>query len=268
MKTPEFSHAILTALDGTKAPFNCPEIAKRLRSFESQLAAIRNRLSETSETKRREALTKKLNDAETAQSEWRSKIRRSDRLSNITCPKCVAHLRQQLGGAARWRSQLWIAACDTEKAEERKEKRQQQAAVRKAERTSGAESEFQDALERALNAAERITRVQRINTGLLFVDDGKGGNRKGIRMAKAGTADLVGFVGGGHGWYLEVEVKAAKGRPRKSQLMRAAAILRAGGIHLFVWPRASTLEESVRLALEEIDGAIELRKLAPKVSFV
>lgn len=116
------------------------------------------------------------------------------------------------------------------------------------------ESVFQAALERALNAPERNTRVQRINSGDVVIDDARHGKRR-IRGAKKGTGDLVGFVRG-PGIYLEIEAKAHNGTLNTAQKARRDGIRAGGGIHLTVWAEKFDLERSVREALEFIDASI------------
>lgn len=123
------------------------------------------------------------------------------------------------------------------------------------------ETTFQNALEKALNAPRRDTRVARINSGDAIITNADGSRRR-FRGAKKGTGDLVGWVRG-DGWHLEIEAKSSKEKPRKAQLRRAAALERDGAIHVFVRVLDDEdLEHSVELALEQIDAAIEARRFS------
>jgi hypothetical protein len=118
------------------------------------------------------------------------------------------------------------------------------------------ERDFQAALERALNAPLRQTRVRRINSGDALITNPDGSMRR-FRGASAGTGDLVGFVAP-DGLHLEVEVKRVeKSKISRSQRHRHVAINNAGGVHVFVWSEDNYgLALSVKLALVKIDDAI------------
>lgn len=117
------------------------------------------------------------------------------------------------------------------------------------------ERDFQAALERALNAPLRQTRVRRINSGDALITNPDGSMRR-FRGAAAGTGDLVGYVSP-DGLHLEVEAKKTeKATRKKSQKNRHAAVNGSGGVHVFVWPEGYDLAQSVELALVKIDDAI------------
>jgi hypothetical protein len=127
--------------------------------------------------------------------------------------------------------------------------------VKKTETIS--EGQFQAALVKAANAAERKTRLDRINSGTLAYT--RKGAHNVFRGAAAGTGDLVGYVRG-FGWHLEVECKAATGKKRKAQLARAAAAKEAGWIYVVVRVVAGVgLTENVDRAVRVVDAAIAQR---------
>ena len=95
------------------------------------------------------------------------------------------------------------------------------------------ESTFGLALERALNAPGRLTRVVRVNAGTFVKRDERGRAGGAVRGAPAGTADLVG-IAGPTGLYLVIELKADGGRVRPAQRARAATVRRLGGVYLVV----------------------------------
>lgn len=123
------------------------------------------------------------------------------------------------------------------------------------------EAIFQAALERALNAPERQTRVRRVNSGTAIVR-GRDGSERAFRGAPKGTGDLVGYVAP-DGLHLEVEAKATGGRLRPDQRRRAAALERAGAVYVAVWPASEDLDEAVRLAVATVDDAIAGRRHRP-----
>lgn len=116
------------------------------------------------------------------------------------------------------------------------------------------EDDFRLALERALRAPRRMTRAWRINSGDVIVV-APGGARYRFRGAPKGTGDLWGVVKP-FGLHLEVEVKGSKGKPRAAQKRRKAWLELMGGVYVVAVPRGETLEESVAIALREIDAAI------------
>lgn len=118
------------------------------------------------------------------------------------------------------------------------------------------ESEFQAALERALNDAKSPVRVDRINSGDLIYKRNGATNR--FRGAREGTGDLVGYVLG-DGWHLEVELKAKRGRAGEAQKARARAAEAAGWIYVRVMARGS-VGESVDQAVVAVLAAIRARR--------
>lgn len=121
------------------------------------------------------------------------------------------------------------------------------------------ESSFGAALLPAINAPDRRTRVQRINSGTLIFEDERHG-RRAVRGAAKGTADYIGFAAP-DGLYIELEIKAATGRPTPMQLTRANWVRLAGGVYLFVYCDKYDLDKAVRDALERLDEAIaEVRR--------
>ncbi|WP_437338452.1 hypothetical protein [Sorangium sp. So ce394] len=124
------------------------------------------------------------------------------------------------------------------------------------------EGVFQRALEITLNAPERLTRVRRMNSGTAVIDGPRG--RRVMRGAAAGTGDLAGYVAP-DGLHLEVEAKAARGRPSAAQKRRAAALARAGAVYVLVHgpEREDDLEVAVERAVELVDAAIAARRQRP-----
>lgn len=130
------------------------------------------------------------------------------------------------------------------------------------------ESEFQRALEIALNAPLRRTRLQRINSGVALIDNGNG-TKRAFRGARMGTADFVGFwTAWGGKWthktsvalYIEIEAKKWNGKQSPKQRAREAAILRMGGLYIKVFADRFDLEKGVASALIDIDSAIAARE--------
>lgn len=132
-------------------------------------------------------------------------------------------------------------------------------AARRGEDPLISEGTFQRALEIALNAPERPTRVRRLNSGIAVID-GPGGRRV-MRGAAAGTGDLVGYAAP-DGLHLEVECKAARGRPSAAQRRRAAALARAGAVYVLVHgpEHEDGLDAAVRRAVELVDLALAARR--------
>ena len=112
--------------------------------------------------------------------------------------------------------------------------------------------DFLSALRLALNAPTSPVRVYRINSGdIVYV---RNGFKNRFFGAPAGTGDLVGWVVG-HGWYIEIETKARKGRLRKAQLAHQVAAAKMGWLYVAV--RAGVdLEASVVAAVAAVRAAI------------
>jgi hypothetical protein len=119
------------------------------------------------------------------------------------------------------------------------------------------EADFQRALEIALNAPDRMTRVQRINSGKAILEG------RVFRGTRAGTADLVGFVKG-CGLYIEIECKSSAFIPSKNpkgrelaQNQRGEALRGLGCFYMRVIPDGfMSLEEAVKEAVREIEVQI------------
>lgn len=128
------------------------------------------------------------------------------------------------------------------------------------------EGVFQHALEIALNAPLRSTRVRRINSGVLTVEGAQG--RRVFRGAPAGTGDLVGFVGP-DGRHVEVECKAHGGRLSTAQRRRGAALSAAGAVYVVVYgPHTlETLDAAVVVAIALVDGAITIARAGAGLVF-
>lgn len=120
------------------------------------------------------------------------------------------------------------------------------------------EAPFQIALERALNAPERATRVRRVNSGTAIVR-GRDGSERAFRGAVEGTGDLVGYVAP-DGLHLEIEVKGTGGRLSAAQSRRRYALQLAGAVYVAVWPVVDGLDEAVALAVRVVDEAIAARR--------
>lgn len=117
------------------------------------------------------------------------------------------------------------------------------------------EATFQAALERALNAPRRPTRVWRQQAGRVRVAD------RWVRLAPAGAADLTGEVAP-LGLRLEIEVKAASGRQSASQRRWQARCERVGVVYVCVHDLAgATLPVSVAAAVARIDAEISRARL-------
>lgn len=121
------------------------------------------------------------------------------------------------------------------------------------------EGPFCRALEIALNAPHRLTRVSRINSGVAVI--GSGEDRRVFRGAAAGTGDLVGYAAP-EGLHLEVETKRAGERPNPAQKRRRAALERAGAVYVVVWGpwTEEGLDEAVAAGVAAVDAAIETRR--------
>ena len=118
------------------------------------------------------------------------------------------------------------------------------------------ESTFGLALERALNAPGRLTRVVRVNAGTFVKRDERGHVLGAVRGAPAGTADLVG-IAGPTGLYFETELKADGGRIRPAQRARAATVRRLGGVYLVVeHDDSASLADNVLRGVREVDDAL------------
>lgn len=114
------------------------------------------------------------------------------------------------------------------------------------------ETDFQKLLHDALNAPGRWTRVHRVQAGEWWALSPDGRRRYRMHGAHPGVADLVGFVRP-HGLYLEVEVKAAKGRQRETQRRREDAVKSGGGVYVLV------REQDLEAAVAQVDEAIRAR---------
>ena len=122
------------------------------------------------------------------------------------------------------------------------------------------EGVFQRRMEIALNAPTRHTRVQRINSGQVHVQDASGSVRV-IRGAHAGTGDLPGYTIP-DGLHLEVETKAHGEKLSPAQVRRQAEAQRAGWIYVVVYgPRTlAELDEAVQRGVAQVDEAIARRR--------
>ena len=118
------------------------------------------------------------------------------------------------------------------------------------------EGTFQRALEVELCAPRRLTRVRRINSGEVFLEN-RDGSRRRFRGAQKGTGDLVGFAAP-DGLHVEVEAKAHDGVQSPAQKRRQRAVRKAGAVYLVVVadPDVEQLEASVERAVREVDEAI------------
>lgn len=130
-----------------------------------------------------------------------------------------------------------------------------------------AEGTFQRAFEIGVNAPERATRLQRINSGNALVETMSGGRRV-FRGARKGTADFIGWHRGEPALYVEVEAKAADGVVSLAQRRRAKAVTDAGGVHVVLFADEEwsgredcpLLARCVERALRELDEAIARRR--------
>jgi hypothetical protein len=107
-------------------------------------------------------------------------------------------------------------------------------------------------------------RLWRQNVGHLPVRDPAG---HVVRVFRAGpprgAADLSGIVRP-EGWRLEIEVKAARGRPSPAQVRWGSFITASGGVYLLLqYHEDSPLETTVRAAVRAVDAALEARKARP-----
>lgn len=124
---------------------------------------------------------------------------------------------------------------------------------------SNTETPFTAAVERALCAPERSTRVQRVNSGSAIVM-GRDGSTRVFRGAKTGTGDLGGYVGP-EGWHIEVECKVDGAKQSLAQRRRQVALERAGCIYVVVrFSSIKGMAESVDRAVAEVDAAIHARR--------
>lgn len=124
------------------------------------------------------------------------------------------------------------------------------------------ESVFQRALEVGLNAPTRPTRVRRMNSGVLAVEDAQG-SRRVFRGAAKGTGDLVGWCSP-DGLHLEVEAKREDNTLSPAQKRRQKALQRGGAVYVWCRPRpGESLEAAVTRSIAEIDRAIAARRGSP-----
>lgn len=105
----------------------------------------------------------------------------------------------------------------------RSQKRPAQDGAREQDE-SGAAGRNETALKRA------VTRYLEL-CGWIVTRAQAGNVRKGVQLAKAGTADLVCCANGA---YVEVELKTATGKLRLSQETRRAAVVARGGKYFVV----------------------------------
>lgn len=119
------------------------------------------------------------------------------------------------------------------------------------------ESEFQRAIEVALNRPGRSTRAWRQNAGRLRVVDRSGA--RWVMGAPIGAADLSGLVRP-EGWRLEVEVKTGtKLRPQQRKWKKF--IESFGGIYVLCsYNKKLSAEENVLVAIQTIDQAVAERR--------
>ena len=109
---------------------------------------------------------------------------------------------------------------------------------------SSLEVDIMRELERALSRPESPVRVWRQNAGLLRHDG------RMVRGAPKGAADLTGIVVG-HGWRVEIEIKAGRGRLTREQEQWGDAMRRLGAVYVVC--RGGDIEahvEAVRAAVE------------------
>lgn len=124
------------------------------------------------------------------------------------------------------------------------------------------ESVFQRALEVGLNAPTRPTRVRRMNSGVLAVEDAQGARRV-FRGASAGTGDLVGWCSP-DGLHLEVETKREGKTLAPAQRRRQKALQRGGAVYVWCRPLPKeALKDAVSRSIAEIDRAIAARRGSP-----
>lgn len=90
------------------------------------------------------------------------------------------------------------------------------------------------------------------------------GKRGGVRLAKAGTADLFALAPGGH--YVEVETKMPKtGRASPEQLKRCSDVVRRGGTYRFVNSMTEAKELVEEMARKKFAVAVSVKAAARRV---
>lgn len=104
-------------------------------------------------------------------------------------------------------------------------------------------------------------RIWRQNCGQIPVRDHTG---KVLRVFDAGppngAADISGFVRP-EGWRLEIETKAAKGKPSKAQQIFARNVAAGGCVYVLVGYEADrTVEENVHCAVDQVERAIACKR--------
>lgn len=72
----------------------------------------------------------------------------------------------------------------------------------------------------------------RVNAGLTVTGSCEDGNRRVIRGAKAGTADIIGCY---NGRYFAIEAKVGKNKPSAAQAAFLETVRQAGGIAFAAW---------------------------------
>ncbi len=119
------------------------------------------------------------------------------------------------------------------------------------------ESEYQRAIEAALNGPGRSTRVWRQNAGRLRVLDRSGA--RWVMGAPTGAADLSGIVRP-EGWRLEVEVKTtSKLRPKQRKWLKF--IRNFGGLYVLCdYDKKCSAADNVVEAVARVDAAIEVKR--------
>lgn len=116
------------------------------------------------------------------------------------------------------------------------------------------ESTFQKRLMIALSRVPGV-RVWRQNTGGVTFRDAKTGSvRRFDAGPPKGAADVSGIVKP-HGWRIEIECKAVRGRLSKEQRVWRDFIVASGGIYLLASER-----DGVDAVVESVRSAVEARK--------
>jgi hypothetical protein len=132
-------------------------------------------------------------------------------------------------------------------------------AVEPEERTD--EAEYMAQLRLALGRHPWLV-LERINCGEIPVRDHTGKTLRIFYGAANGTGDLVGWVRP-EGWHIEVELKSAKGRQRKAQIIREHNLKTGGCLYVLAkYDGKESMADNVQSTVGKIEAAITEKRMA------
>lgn len=104
--------------------------------------------------------------------------------------------------------------------------------------------------------------LERINCGEIPVRDHTGKTLRIFYGAANGTGDLVGWVRP-EGWHIEVELKSAKGRQRKAQIIREHNLKTGGCLYVLAkYDGKESMADNVQSTVGKIEAAITEKRMA------